>query len=985
MIPTRQHRKRPRSLEILCGALIAAMLAPVCLYAEQTDALSPEESRAKFVLHDALKIELVASEPQVFDPVAMCFDAQGNLYVIENRGYPSGNPEGPAGTVAMLQDKDADGFYETRHVFAEGFDFPNGIMPWEGGVLVTDSPHVYYLKDTDGDNSADVHKVFLDGFKRGGSTQLYVSHPTLGPDNGLHFTNGLSGGTVRVPGHPEIPELDIGRNDLRYDPRTHTLETRSGRAQFGLSFDDFGHKFTCSNRNHLVHSVLEPSDLSRNPYLNQSAVVQDIPVHGAASPVFALSSATTTAYAHEGTFTAACGLVIFRGTALPDKYYGNSFVCEPTGNLVHRDVLSRKGGTFQAVRAPGESASEFLATTDDWSRPVFLTNGPDGALYLCDMYRKTIEHPTYLPDEVAAITDFDAGKTLGRIYRITTAPEYRPATFDATTTADLIETLEHPNGWHRDTAQRLLLEQLDQVDPEHLRVASRSASSPKARALSLYLLDAADALNASDIREALGDDAAEIRELGLRLARTVDSLDADVNAAILECANDSDASVRFACALLLGDGILPASEALTALASILKQDIDDPWLQAAVLSALGEGSAAFSEQLLREDLTDTPGWVGFMEGLARVIALSDPPEAIVRFTSRILDLDTNQGETWRMAALNGTLEGIRSNSTFSDNHSSFETLAVITTQHQPDAGTAITEWIERCTRLLNSPAHPQDVKLFAVSILGHTDVETSGETLTRLLTPQATQHLQITAVSALNEYRDDFVTNVYLQPQVWLGFSGETRKIALNGILRTPNGIDLLLTALENDTIGAWSIDTASRARLSRSGTPEQRDRAAAIFSALDTSDPAERFEEYRDVLQLTPQPENGRRMFQEQCMGCHRYGEIGHEVGPDLTGIRSQPLESILLHIINPNWLMLPGYESYIVETKDGDLYTGLIASETPTSITLRQGQGIETTILRDEIVVFETNSLSMMPEELEAGMTRQELRDLLGFLKAE
>lgn len=954
-------------------------------YADQLEALSPDASSARFVLPEGLRIELVAAEPEVFDPVAMCFDELGNLFVVENRGYPTGGSDGPSGTVAVLQDKDRDGRYETRKVFAEGFGFPNGIMAWKGGVLVTSAPHVYFLKDTDGDRVADVREIFLEGFKRGGSTQLYVSHPTLGIDNWIHFTNGLSGGTVAVPGHPEISKLDMGRNDLRYNPLTHALEARAGRAQFGLTFDDFGHKFTCSNRNHLVHSVLEASDLTRNPFLNRSDLVQDIPVHGAASRVFARSSAKTTAYAHEGTFTAACGLVIYRGSALPKKYYGNSFVCEPTGNLVHRDVIETRGGTFEAHRGSDELRSEFLATTDEWSRPVFLTNGPDGSLYFCDMYRMTIEHPTYLPDEVAATTDFDAGKAMGRIYRITGAKEYRPVKFDASTPKALVDMLEHPNGWHRDTAQRLLLEKSNPNIVPILEASLSAGKSMRARALSLHLLSSAEALTVSHIREALSADSPDIRELGLRLVRDQGDSISELQPDIIKLAHDPNANVRFACALVLGDIESPNSDTLSALSSILKMDIDAPWARVVVLSALGKEASAFSELLLQEELTDDSGWSDFMEGISRIIALSESSESIAHYVENILEDDPMEKDFWRLAAFKGVLDGIQRNKKLPNESSAVQKLRKLFLDLESNEPNGVGRWIAACKQLLDTPAVSQDSKLLAIRVLGHTDFDTSSEVLSRLFSPSTTQQLQAAAVTALNGLRNESVAHEYLKRNVWLGFSGGTRTAALNGVLATSNGVDLLLSALENESIGGWSIDARSRTRLTKTGSQDQRKRAKALFASIGESDPAKRYEENRDVLTLTPNPGNGLRVFQEICMGCHQYGNIGYDVGPDLTGIRSQSLESILVHIINPNRLMLSGYESYYVETNGGEVYIGLIASETSTSITLKQGLGIKTTILRENIAVLETNSLSMMPEELEAGMTRQELRDLLGFLKAE
>src|SRR5207248_3472379 len=152
--------------------------------------------------------------------------------------------------------------------------------------------------------------------------------------------------------------------------------------------------------------------------------VEDIPDHGAACRLYPLSANITTAAFHTGFITSACGVTIYEGSALPEEYRGNSFTCEPAGNLVHRDVLVPDGVTFIAKRA--YPTNEFLASPDNWFRPVNLANGPDGALYVCDMYRKTIEHPEYLPEATRKVTDFESGKSMGRIYRIVAANRSAP-------------------------------------------------------------------------------------------------------------------------------------------------------------------------------------------------------------------------------------------------------------------------------------------------------------------------------------------------------------------------------------------------------------------------------------------------------------------------------------------------------------------------------------------------------------------------------
>ena len=238
----------------------------------------------------------------------------------------------------------------------------------------------------------------------------------------------------------------------------------SGVGQFGTTFDDFGNRFVCSNRNPCQHVVLSDADLARTPWAAVASVMHDVSPPGEASHVYPLTRAWTTSTLHAGQFTAACGVTIYRGDLLGDAYYGNSFTCEPTANLVHRDVLEPHGATFQSRTA--DAGTDFLASQDEWFRPVNLANGPDGGLYVVDMYRAVIEHPEWVPDELKHRPDERLGDDRGRIYRIV------PAEFDhkhaknrlsiaSVSTSDLVLLLDHANSWHRDTAARLLYERQD--------------------------------------------------------------------------------------------------------------------------------------------------------------------------------------------------------------------------------------------------------------------------------------------------------------------------------------------------------------------------------------------------------------------------------------------------------------------------------------------------------------------------------------------
>src|SRR5882762_603296 len=422
-----QRQTRGRAVE--AGSALPAALLTWLLIASSAHAidgpLTPEESLKYLRTEPGLKIELVAAEPLVVDPVAVAWDEAGRMFVVEDRGYPVGPDKGkpPVGQVVMLEDTNGDGKYDKRTVYADGLTFPNGVMCWNGGVYVTCAPYLYYFKDTDGDGKADVKQIIFKGFQDLSTTQLRVSHPALNIDNWVYLTSGLTAAKVTSPAHTNRLAVFLNRVDGRFRPGTDDIEETAGTAQFGQTFDSFGRKFICSNRNHIQHVLMQIAYLKRNPNLSFGQQVEDIPDHEAASRVYPLSANITTAAFHTGYFTSACGLMIYQGTGLPEDYRGNSFTCEPAGNLVHRDVLSPNGVTFIAKRA--YPTNEFLASPDNWFRAVNLANGPDGALYVCDMYRKTIEHPDYLPEATRKVTDFESGKTMGRIYRVVAGEQSR--------------------------------------------------------------------------------------------------------------------------------------------------------------------------------------------------------------------------------------------------------------------------------------------------------------------------------------------------------------------------------------------------------------------------------------------------------------------------------------------------------------------------------------------------------------------------------
>ena len=913
--------------------------------------LSPTEALRSFEVEPGVQLELVAAEPTVGDPVAMAFDEQGRMFVAENRGYPTeSNP--PAGVIAMLEDADVDGRFEKRTVFAEGLTFPNGVLPWRGGVLVTCAPDILWLRDTNNDGRADVRRVLLTGFVTNNTTQLRVSHPTLGVDGWVYVTSGLTGGKVRAPDRPEIPVLD-SKGDVRFRPDTLEFESADGKGQFGMTFDDFGHRFHCMNRVHIQHVVLSSRELQRNPNLLFGETVQDVPEamapeplkgHGAAARIWPISQNITTADSHAGTFTAACGVLIYRGTALPESHHGNAFACDPAGNLVHRDVLRPAGATF-ASRAANEGR-EFVASRDDWFRPVFLSNGPDGSLYICDMYRKTIEHPQYLPEEIRKRTDFDSGRGMGRIYRVREAGARRaPKRFDlrGASVTELCGLLTHSNAWWRETAHRLLIERNDRQTVSGVSGAELM-KSPVSAVHALWVLGHFKALTQATLLAGLQHSHPFVREQALVLCRSAVKSSSTIQETLRSLANDPDTHVRFQCALTLGN--LAVEERVPSLARIGAHAETDRWTRAAVLSSAAGCEVELLEASLKQRPLPSPE---FLIEAGRVAA---------RSSKELVPGD------WPIPALLGVAEVYQERN-----------------QKLPEVSQSSAK--RRASDMLRVANGQIEARANAAMLLGYLDETNLVEELAALVEPGTVEALQRAAIRSLCLMSTG--SDRLLSPDRWASYTPALKELVLARFSSRPTLLAVLLESLEKEVVPLSAIDATRRRQWTNHRDTGIRERAEALFKKSEGSDRMKVYEDNRSVLKLKPVPANGRAVFAQHCGSCHRLDREGAAVGPDLFGIRNQPKEAILLHIIVPEQEIQPGFAGYEIETKDGRVLTGLIGTESAASVTLRMARGDEEILARSAITKMQATGLSLMPQELEKNMSRQEMADLLAYLKGE
>ena len=504
-------------------------------------------------VENGLKVSVVAKEPLVVDPVAFCFDENGYLYVVEDRGYPDpaegGKPDNKLGRIVRLKDKNGDGEYDERSEFATGFTYPNGILSWKGGVFITCAPDIFYLKDTDGDGTADVREIVLTGFKDTKTSQLRTSHPTLGLDGWVYVTSGLNGGEVVSPKFPNRPAVSFDASDGRFDPETFEFETVGGKSQFGLTFDAFGNRFGCTNRHPVLQIVLEPRYLNRNPYLSFSETVENVSKVAAEAVVFPLKKVSTTSdfmpnlmgRSHQGTYTSASGTFVFNGSGLSPAHRGNVFICESAQNLVQRQILRPDGATFKSELA--YEGKEFLASENEWFRPVYMDQGPDGGLYVADMHRKVIDHPSYVPVEIRDKLDFQSGKDMGRIYRIShnDADPY-PSKINwlgsDAKTSELVSALQFPEEWQRQTAFRMLLERKELSTAKELKMCALQGKFPESRVRALTLLERFGQLDAKTLKKVLSDAHAGVRGQAVLLASDKSAEDIELQEAVLTLSKD---------------------------------------------------------------------------------------------------------------------------------------------------------------------------------------------------------------------------------------------------------------------------------------------------------------------------------------------------------------------------------------------------------------------------------------------------------------
>lgn len=964
----------------------------------------PEDSLKAIHLKGDFHMELFASEPEVMSPVEMVFDENGKVYVAEMMDYPEDPPAGkPARSrIRLIEDTNGDGKIDKATIFADHLLAVSGILPWKGGVIVTSAPDILFMKDTNGDGKADERKVLYTGFPKS-NHETRITNPRLGIDNWIYCSNTGNDGRITSPEHPEMAPVLVRGADFRFDPISGKAEPASGAAQFGSTFDEFGDRFISQNTTHIRHVVVPMQYLTRAPLLEVGAVAQDISDHGRPSArMYPLTGPQEwrkqrTALRQQrynenglniteqlsGWFTAASGGTLYNGDAFPKDYAGNVFTGDVSGNLVHRDLIRPDGATFQAHR--GEDNVEFLASTDMWFRPCNFANAPDGNLYVMDIYRHVIETPESIPEEIRKKIDFYKGDTMGRIYRI--VPNHplqrgslKPG-FGSMSSADLVKQLANSNGWHRQTAQRLLLERQDRSVIPDLKTLAQTGTTPEARVHALWMLQAYSALEPQEIEQAMKDPDARIRKNVLQLSEAHLKHSKPLTNAVLAMANDSDAHVQFQAAMTIGQ--LQDARALGTLANLAHARSSDPWFRVAILSSAANQASPFFHALLAkgESWTDP----ALLVELSALIGARQNKNEISRWFAALPKLGhpdkALEGLTRGLKLVNAKnlqVPGVESSLTrlLSSKDESVQKAAWEASRYF-----ALDALLQRASREALNSGLSAAKRVIAVRALRGGRLETVSPILTKILQAHPSPDIEVAAVDSLAAFDDAAAGNTILEN--WRGYSPEGRKHAVSALLAQKNRVPLLLKAIEDGQVERSALDTTARSHLYESRDPAIVKKAKALLESTN-SDRAKMVASYEDAANLQGNVGHGKALFEENCARCHSPRKQGGRVGPDLSGINNKTKEELLTSILNPSFAIEPRFVNYVVTTKDGRMYDGVISNETPGAITLRGGsEEGDQTVLRKDIADIRASSVSLMPENFEENLKKQDIADIITYLR--
>jgi putative membrane-bound dehydrogenase-like protein len=967
---------------------------------------APEKAAEKIVVPPDFNINLVAAEPLIDKPISMDWDAKGRLWIAETPEYPYRQDRSiPAyDRISILEDSKGQGRMDKKTVFYEGLDLVTSMVLYKDGVIVSQAPDIYWLRDTKGTGKADTKVVLYKGFGTK-DTHAVLSNLRWGMDGWVYATVGYSRGDI-YSGDDKKHFGAVVEGVFRFKPDGSALEQVSSKGgnTWGVDIAPDGEIFfTQANGSHIDHVVMPESALARGRVGN-TASYQNIEDHRQSFPLLTWKQQAYVQIDWVGNFTAAAGCCIYDGGAWPEKYNYTHYVAEPTLNIVHQDVLTPKGVSYVASKAPETVDKEFVASTDLWFRPIHMRVGPDGALYVLDFYNQAVVHndtrgTPHDPKSNAAIRP-DRDHYFGRIWRVQhkDAKPVKVPNLAKASPAELVKSLDHPNEWVRMTAQRLLRETATGSQMKAIeKFAADSSKSPEGRILALWLMSSLGGLNQPVIAASLEDKSPVVRKNILQMISATGATP-DSQGRILPLLTDANARVKLEALIALGSS--PTVDEGTSKALISSYpDLKDPWLESAAvgvaskeplrfITAAMDSSAPDALKNLVGQLSNQIGGRQDSQAAAELIVMmaSKPASADslkqVALENLVKELKPEVVPAWSPELANAFHGLLASPDT---------TLATLSLPLMArwDKGGAMAgdlkSLVLNLSAKLADAGQPDEARAQIVtSLLGVRQMSPQIlPSVEKILGSAASVALQRRVIESLGSLKDAGVGNILVQSEPSL--SPELQEAALNQLFKRADWSMTLLDAIQVRQVNLASLGPVSINRLRTHSDKAVAERANQVIDELRGPEAKEKNALIAKFTPLVTQPgdaAHGRQLFVQNCAICHRYNGEGKDIAPDLTGMGAHGAAELIIHVLDPNREVEPNYYAYSVETKDGETYDGIITRENKNSLTLRNAAG-DMEIKLENVKGRRNTGLSLMPNGFEA-LGGDNLRDILAYLCA-
>lgn len=954
--------------------------------------LSPAASLAKLKAPDDLTVELALSEPEVRQPLSIKFDARGRMWVMQYLQYPNPagltvvsrdkflravydkvpvappNHERGADKITIHEDTDGDGKYDKHSTFVDGLSIATSFAFGKGGLWVLNPPYLLFYPDANEDDVPDGDPVVhLSGFGLE-DTHSCANSLRWGPDGWLYGAQGSTvTGDIKRPGD-NVPAHSLGQLIWRYHPPTRTYEifAEGGGNTFGVEFDPQGR----------VYSGHNGGNTRGFHYVQGGYYQKGFGKHGALSNPFTFGYFEAMGHHDVERFTHT--FIIYHGGALPEKYNGRLFGVAPLqGHVVQSEMMPDRSSWKT------KDEGYLLKSSDSWCRPVDIQAGPDGAIYVADMYEQRIDHASHYQGRVHTAS--------GRIYRVAAkgAKRHPPVNLAKLTNDELVKLLSHDNQWFRQTAQRLLADRTERPSAEKL-AAELAATRGQTAVELLWVLNRAAGLPDSQVITSLDHADPYVRLWTVRLTCDKHAVSPEVAARLTELAY-RETHVEVRSQLACSARRLPVATGLPIVKNLLGRsedagDIHVPLLlwwaveswadkDREALLALFADKAIWDQPLVRDALA---------ERLMRRFAATGVRKDLLT-CAKLLELAPGKEHAAKlMAGFEAAYEGrtvanlpAELAAALAKAGSSSPTLKL--RQGDPQA-------VADALKLVADEQADASRRQQFTQILGTISQPSAVPVLLKVARESRNDQLRGTALAALQSYNEPSIGKEVLA--FYRNLPEEVRGAAQSLLASRANWAEELLAAIDAGKIEPMTIAEATVRKLYLHNSPRLAELCKKHFgpvSGTPVEELRKQIDEYVGKLGGgSGNPYQGKKLFSESCGKCHVLFAQGGKIGPDLTAYKRDDLRGLLLNVVNPSAEIREGFEQYVARTNDGRALVGFIADQDSQVVVLRGADGQNLSLARDEIEELRAVKQSLMPEGILKSLSDQQVRDLFAYLRS-